>query len=166
MKVFGFWQTGYKFIMEVESGAEREEEDNPFEIVRNARSSRASRSRKSSMHTIGTLDREKGRQQTKKLRKMTMNPEVSLMQGELSSIGEQAEVKGVKSEHNGIKEEEEEFSMGDFLDLGGPVKTPSKKEQELESGIRFGIASERELDSDFNLNSWQNNEVMDLEMKE
>jgi hypothetical protein len=52
--------------------------------------------------------------------------------------------------------------MIDFLDLCGPAKTNSKKEQELESGIFFGIASERELDSDFNLNVWQPCEGMDV----
>ena len=72
-------ETIYKFIMEVELGAGREDH-NPFEIVHHARSSRASRSRKSSMHTMGTLDREKTKQNTKKLRKMTMNPEVSHFQ--------------------------------------------------------------------------------------
>lgn len=50
-------------------------------------------------------------------------------------------------------EEEEDEELIDFLELGGPSKTQSRKEQELESGICVGIASERELDSDFNLGS-------------
>lgn len=59
--------------------------------------------------------------------------------------------------------EEEEEDLQNMLELGGPTKTQSRKEQELESGICVGIGSERELDSDFNLSSsWQQNAMMDL----
>lgn len=54
----------------------------------------------------------------------------------------------------------------DCLELGFIAKTPSKKEQELENGIFFGIVTERELDSDFNLSGLQSNEQEDLEMRE
>lgn len=43
-----------------------------FDIIHNARSSRASRSRKSS---VNVLDRDKPIPKFKKLRKMTLNPE-------------------------------------------------------------------------------------------
>lgn len=46
------------------------------------------------------------------------------------------------------------------------AKTPSKKEQELENGIFIGIATERELDFDFNLNAWQHNYHLDKDMGE
>jgi hypothetical protein len=72
-------------------------EVDPFEIVHNARSSKASRSRKSSMHTV---DKERTKQKTKKLRKMTLNPETFHFQEELAAINEQHEHKLALSEKN------------------------------------------------------------------
>jgi hypothetical protein len=47
--------------------------------------------------------------------------------------------------------------------LAGLVKTQSKKQQELENGIFFGIGSERDLDSDFDLSGgWQQNVNIEL----
>lgn len=49
--------------------------------------------------------------------------------------------------------------------MGGPIKTQSKKEMELENGIFVGIGNERELDSDFDLSGgggWQQNPDIDL----
>jgi hypothetical protein len=44
----------------------------PFDIIHNARSSRASRSRKSS---ISVLEKDRPKNRIKKMRKMTLNPE-------------------------------------------------------------------------------------------
>ena len=50
-----------------------EKEEDPFEIIHNVRSRKSSRSRKTSMNTMDREKKDKGR--SKKLRKMTLNPE-------------------------------------------------------------------------------------------
>jgi hypothetical protein len=49
------------------------------------------------------------------------------------------------------------------LELGGPQRVQSQKEQILESGIYFGMINERDLDSDFDLSgSMSVNQLVEL----
>jgi hypothetical protein len=67
------FSTAIKFIiLLMELKGEASEEQPTFDIIHNARSSRASRSRKSS---VQGLERDRPMPKFKKLRKMTLNPE-------------------------------------------------------------------------------------------
>lgn len=84
----------------------QEPEESPFEIVYNARSSRTSRSRKSS---ICIIDKDKPRLKTKKLRKMTLNPD-SIRIHEIREIEElHGEHKGPRSERGENPQEDCNF---------------------------------------------------------
>jgi hypothetical protein len=103
----------------MEQEAEANVEEPTFDIIHNARSSRASRSRKSSVHL---LERDKPMPKFKKLRKMTLNPE-SIRYQEIREIEErQKEHKGPASQKGEIKEEE--FNIDDFLELGDSGQLP------------------------------------------
>ena len=69
-----------------------EKELDPFEIVHHARSRKSSRSRKTSMNTMDRERKDKEKN-SKRLRKMTLNPETFIFQEELTSIKEQNEAK-------------------------------------------------------------------------
>jgi hypothetical protein len=66
------WRAEGLIILLMEKDEEQNKEEKFFDIVYNARSSRASRSRKSSVHL---LEKDKPITKFKKLRKMTLNPE-------------------------------------------------------------------------------------------
>ena len=68
---FIYAKSGF-IILLMELEGESSGQEATFEIIYNARSSRASRSRKSSVHV---LERDKPMPKFKKLRKMTLNPE-------------------------------------------------------------------------------------------
>lgn len=104
---------GPLIILLMEQEGESSGQEPTFDIIHNARSSRASRSRKSSVHL---LERDKPMPKFKKLRKMTLNPE-SIRYQDIRDI-EERHHKGPASHRGEIKEEE--FNIDDFLELGGP----------------------------------------------
>lgn len=93
---------------------------------------------------------------------MTLNPQ-SVRQQDIAEIDQRhKEHKGPASLKGSIKEEE--FNIDDFLELGPTRRIQSQKEQMLENGIFFGIGSERDLDSDFDLSNTQQ-QKMDMEVE-
>lgn len=93
---------------------------------------------------------------------MTLNPE-SIRQQDIAEIDQRhKEQKGPASLKGSIKEEE--YNIDDFLELGAPRRIQSQKEQMLENGIFFGIGSERDLDSDFDL-SYTQQPKLDMEVE-
>lgn len=120
-------RAGGLIILLMELEAEGGNSEPTFDIIHNARSTRASRSRKSSVHQ---LERDKPMPKFKKLRKMTLNPE-SIRYQEIREIEErQKEHKGPASQRGEIKEEE--FNIDDFLELGDPQQ---ESQHELESEL-------------------------------
>ena len=122
-----------------------------FDIVHNARStrsSRASRSRKSSVSGLET----RPNQQKKKIRKLTMNPEVR----SFPLIQEADEVNHERAAVHSEKNADEGMDIDIFLELGGPRKCQSYSEQELESPIQVGgRRAEGELDRECGMERWQ-----------
>jgi hypothetical protein len=93
-----------------------------FDIIHNARSSKATRSRKSS---IQMSDKDKPKMRFKKDRKMTMNPESFVVPTMRNIQHLQHQHQEVQSEKD--MKEEEEINIDDFLELGEPRKVQSQK---------------------------------------